>query len=109
MSGTVDARLKELGIELPAPAAPAANYIPYTVVGSTVFVAGQICIWNGEMTCVGRLGENVSTEDGYQAARICGLNLIAQVRAACGGARRHHQSGRDHREIPRRAELGRAQ
>jgi enamine deaminase RidA (YjgF/YER057c/UK114 family) len=85
MSGTVDARLKELGIELPAPAAPAANYIPYTVVGTTVFVAGQICIWNGEMTCVGRLGENVSTDDGYQAARICGLNLISQVRAACGG------------------------
>ncbi|PIW28179.1 MAG: hypothetical protein COW30_08150 [Rhodospirillales bacterium CG15_BIG_FIL_POST_REV_8_21_14_020_66_15] len=85
MTGTVDSRLKELGIELPRPAAPAANYIPYTVVGSTVFVAGQVCVWNGEITCRGRLGEDVTKEGGYQAARVCGLNLIAQVREACGG------------------------
>jgi len=85
MTGTVDARLKDLGIELPKPSTPAANYIPYTVVGSTVFVSGQVCVWNGEITCRGRLGEDVSTEDGYQAARVCGLNLIAQLREACGG------------------------
>jgi len=85
MTGTVEARLKDLGIELPSPSAPAANYIPYTVVGSTVFVSGQVCVWNGDIMCRGRLGEDVSTEDGYQAARICGLNLISQVREACGG------------------------
>lgn len=85
MTGTVDARLRELGIELPKPSTPAANYIPYTVVGATVFVAGQVCVWNGEITCRGRLGEDVSTEDGYKAARVCGLNLIAQLREACGG------------------------
>jgi len=85
MTGTVDARLKDLGIDLPKPSTPAANYIPYTVVGSTVFVSGQVCVWNGEITCRGRLGEDVSTEDGYQAARVCGLNLIAQLREACGG------------------------
>lgn len=85
MTGTVEARLKDLGIELPNPSAPAANYIPYTVVGSTVFVSGQVCVWNGEIVCRGRLGEDVSTEDGYKAARVCGLNLISQVREACGG------------------------
>tara|TARA_R110002073_G_scaffold98448_2_gene225429 strand:- start:1299 stop:1766 length:468 start_codon:yes stop_codon:yes gene_type:complete len=85
MPGTVEARLKDLGIELPTPSTPAANYIPYTIVGSTVFVAGQVCVWNGEIVCRGRLGEDVATEDGYKAARVCGLNLIAQVREACGG------------------------
>ncbi len=85
MTGTVESRLKDLGIELPNPSAPAANYIPYTVVGSTVFVSGQVCVWNGEIVCRGRLGEDVSTEDGYKAARVCGLNLISQVREACGG------------------------
>lgn len=85
MTGTVDARLKDLGIELPTPSTPAANYIPFTVVGSTVFVAGQVCVWNGEISHKGRLGDGLAVEDGYQAARICGLNLIAQVREACGG------------------------
>jgi len=85
MAGTVEARLKEKGIELPAPSTPAANYVPYAVVGNMVFVAGQICVWNGEITCKGRLGDDVSVEDGYQAARTCGLNLIAQLREACGG------------------------
>ncbi len=85
MTGTVESRLKDLGIELPNPSAPAANYIPYTVVGPTVFVSGQVCVWNGDIMCRGRLGEDVSTEDGYKAARVCGLNLISQVREACGG------------------------
>lgn len=85
MSGSIDTRLQEIGIELPKPSKPAANYVPYAVAGNTVFVAGQICVWNGEITCKGRLGDNVSLDDGYQAARTCGLNLISQVREACGG------------------------
>ncbi|MEK9673124.1 MAG: RidA family protein [Rhodospirillaceae bacterium] len=85
MSGTIDDRLAELGIELPKPSTPAASYIPYAVVGKTVFVAGQVCVWNGELVCKGRLGDGVSLEDGYNAARTCGLNLIAQMREACGG------------------------
>lgn len=85
MSGTIDARLKELGIELPQAAAPAANYIPYVVSGNLVFVAGQITLWNGEIKYKGKVGTDVSTEDGYQAARLCALNLIAQVREAAGG------------------------
>lgn len=85
MTGKIAARLRELGIDLPTPAAPAANYVPFTRIGNTVFVAGQICILNGEITCIGRLGDNVSKDAGYQAARVCGLNLIAQAGAAVGG------------------------
>ncbi|HLT78926.1 MAG TPA: RidA family protein [Ferrovibrio sp.] len=81
-----DARLASLKIELPQPAAPAANYVPYVVSGNLVFVAGQITIWNGEVRYIGRVGDTLSLEDGVAAARLCGLNIIAQVRAACGGS-----------------------
>ncbi|MCW9040168.1 MAG: RidA family protein [Rhodospirillales bacterium] len=85
MAGTVDQRLKELGIELPKAAAPAANYVPYVISDNLVFVSGQVPVWNGELRHIGRLGETLDLEVGYAAARLCGLNLIAQIRAACGG------------------------
>jgi enamine deaminase RidA (YjgF/YER057c/UK114 family) len=85
MSGRIDARLKELGLELPQPAAPIANYVGYTVFGNLVIVSGQICIWNGELRYVGKLGAGISIADGQQAARLCALNILAQVRAAAGG------------------------
>ena len=85
MAGEIEQRLSELGIELPNAAAPAANYIPYVVSGNLVFVAGQITLWNGEIKFTGRVGEDLSVDDGYQAARLCGLNLLAQVREAAGG------------------------
>lgn len=85
MSGRIEARLAELGIMLPQAAAPAANYVPYVVLGSLVFVAGQITLENGELKHLGRLGEDMDAEAGYAAARLCGLNLIAQVKAAAGG------------------------
>ena len=85
MAGTIDARLEELGIELPEAAAPAANYVPYVVSGNQVFVAGQITIHNGEIQYVGKLGRDYGIEDGEAAARLCALNIIAQVKAACGG------------------------
>lgn len=85
MAGAIDARLKELGIELPEAAAPAANYVPYVVSGNQVFIAGQVTIWNGELRFLGRLGESLGVEEGYQAARLCGLNILAQLKAACGG------------------------
>ncbi len=56
MSGRIEARLKELGIELPQQQAPWANYVPYTISGELVFISGQICQWNGERRHVGRLG-----------------------------------------------------
>jgi enamine deaminase RidA (YjgF/YER057c/UK114 family) len=85
MAGTIDKRLEKLGIELPQAAAPAANYVPYVVSGKLVFVAGQVTIWNGEFRHKGRLGDTIEVEEGYQAARLCALNIIAQIKAACGG------------------------
>jgi len=85
MSGRVEAKLKQLGIELPEPAAPIANYVPYTVSGNLVFVSGQLCVWNGERRHVGKLGGGISVEEGRQAARLCALNILAQLKVACGG------------------------
>lgn len=85
MAGKIEGRLRELGIELPQAAAPAANYVPYVVTGNLVFVAGQVPFWNGELKYVGRLGDGFGVEEGQAAARTCALNVIAQVRAACNG------------------------
>jgi len=85
MAGTVESRIAELGIELPDPSAPAANYVPYVVTGNLVFVSGQVTVFNGEKRFIGRVGEDLDADQGYQAARLCGLNLIAQVKAACDG------------------------
>src|SRR5256885_4586599 len=85
MSGTIEARLKELGIELPQPTAPLANYVPFTIAGNLVFIAGQISQWNGERRFVGKLGAGISIADGQQAARLCALNIIAHLRVAAGG------------------------
>ncbi len=85
MTGKIEARLKELGLELPAPAAPVANYVPFTTAGDIVYISGQICQWNGELRFIGKLGAGVSITDGQQAARLCALNLIAHLQVACGG------------------------
>ena len=84
MSGTIDARLRQLGIELPEPGVPLANYVPFAVSGNRVFIAGQLCLWNGERRFVGKLGAGISITDGQQAARLCALNILAHLRAACG-------------------------
>ena len=85
MSGTIEARLKELSIELPEPTAPLANYVPFAVTGNLVFIAGQICMWNGERRHVGKLGAGISIEEGRDAARLCALNILTHLRSACGG------------------------
>lgn len=85
MSGKVEARLRELGLELPVPAAPIANYVPCTVAGNLVFVSGQICVWNGERRHVGKLGREIAIPEGQEAARLCALNILAQLKAAAGG------------------------
>ena len=84
MSGKFDTRLIELGIELPNPAAPAANYVPFVQTGDLVYVSGQISMDAGGLV-KGKLGDGFSLDDAYAAARLCGINLISQVRAACGG------------------------
>src|SRR5579863_6163374 len=85
MSGRIEARLNELGIELPQPQAPWANYVPFTISGNLVFISGQICQWNGEHRFVGKLGGTIGIADGQAAARLCALNILAQLRVACGG------------------------
>ncbi|WP_416897418.1 MAG: RidA family protein [Minwuia sp.] len=85
MAGKIEARLKELGIELPVASAPAANYVPFAITGNQVFVAGQVPFWNGELTSIGRLGDGYTVQDGQKAARTCALNIIAQLKEACGG------------------------
>ena len=85
MANTIDARLKELGISIPEAPAPAANYVPFTTSGNLVFVAGQVPFVDGKLTKTGRVGEDASVEDGHEQARICAINLIAQVKVACGG------------------------
>ena len=84
MSGKFETKLDELGITLPEAPAPAANYVPYVVVGDMVYVSGQISV-GPDGLIKGKLGENMSTEDGAAAARVCAINLLAQVKAACGG------------------------
>ena len=85
MVGKIDARLAELSVELPEAAAPAANYVPYVISGNLVMVAGQVPFWNGELKGIGKVGADFSTEEAAKIARICGLNLLAQLRAACDG------------------------
>ena len=85
MANKVDARLGELGITIPDAPAPAASYVPVAASGNLVFVAGQVPFVDGKLTKTGRVGEDASVEDGYEQARICAINLIAQVKVACGG------------------------
>ena len=84
MSGTIDTRLADLGIDLPAAAAPAANYVPFVRSGNLVFISGQVAM-DKDGFVTGKLGESTSDEAGVAAARLCGLALIAQLRAACDG------------------------
>ena len=84
MTHAIDTRLSELGLSLPDSPAPAANYVPYGIVGNLVFVSGQVSM-NADGFVKGVLGDNMSVEDGAAAARLCGLGLLAQAKAACGG------------------------
>jgi enamine deaminase RidA (YjgF/YER057c/UK114 family) len=78
-------RLHELGLELPEPATPGANYVPFVRTGDLVFVTGQLSQWNGERRFIGKLGRELGVEQGQQAARLCALNVIAELRLALGG------------------------
>jgi enamine deaminase RidA (YjgF/YER057c/UK114 family) len=85
MAGTVEKKLAEIGITLPTPATPMANYIPFVRSGSLVFVSGQVCMGvDGKLVARGKLGGGVSVEDGQKAARACAANLLAHVKAAVG-------------------------
>jgi len=85
VTGVIEQRLAALGLELPQPAAPAANYLPYTTSGKLVLVSGQLPIRDGKVAVTGRLGDRLGVEQGQAAARLCALNVLAQAKAACGG------------------------
>jgi enamine deaminase RidA (YjgF/YER057c/UK114 family) len=85
MPGKIDQRLAELKLELPNPASPVANYVPAVRSGNLLFLAGQICQWNGERRFVGKLGAEISLEQGNEAAKLCGLNLLAQAKRVLDG------------------------
>ena len=85
MAGRIEARLKELGIVLPTPPAPVASYVPTATSGNLVFVSGQITSTTEGLKYVGAVGKDLSVEDGREAARLCAINVVAQVKAACGG------------------------
>lgn len=82
--GRIEARLQELGVTLPTPPAPVASYVPFVIVGNVVHVSGQVSV-DASGGIKGKLGDAIEVEQGQAAARLCGLNLLAQVKAACGG------------------------
>jgi|EP01037_Dinobryon_pediforme_P012399 enamine deaminase RidA (YjgF/YER057c/UK114 family) len=83
--GRIETRLAELGITLPVPVAPVANYVPFVISGDLVVISGQIPVRDGKVAYTGKLGDVVSVEIGTQAAQLCFINLLAQLRAACNG------------------------
>lgn len=82
---TITARLADLDITLPQAAAPAGNYVPWVRHGDLVIVSGQLPLRDGKIVTSGLLGASVSLEDGAAAARLCAINLLSQVQAACDG------------------------
>jgi enamine deaminase RidA (YjgF/YER057c/UK114 family) len=85
MAGLIEKKLSGLGITLPTPASPIANYAPFVRSGNILVVSGQVCFGNdGKLVVKGQLGAGVSVEDGQKAARACAINLLAQLKAALG-------------------------
>lgn len=84
MSSTIDANLEKLGITIPNSAAPAANYMPWVRDGDLLYISGQLPFKDGKVTVEGHLGQDVSVEDGQDAAKWCAVNILAQVKAAVG-------------------------
>ena len=84
MAGTIEARLSELGITLPAAAAPVANYVPTVRSGSMLYVSGQVTLRDGKPQHLGKLGAGIDVAEGAEAARLCALNIVAQAKAALG-------------------------
>ena len=80
----IEARLKQLKITLPEPRSPVANFLPCTRVGNAVFVSGQITAWNGDYLYIGKVGREISPEEAKDAARVCALNVISQLKNFLG-------------------------
>ncbi len=85
MAGRIEAKLAELGIVLPTPMVPLANYVPFVLARALAVVSGQLPAVDGKIAFTGKLGAGVSVEQGQAAARQCFVNVLAQLRVACGG------------------------
>lgn len=83
--GKIDTRLAELGISLPKPAIPVANYVGWVRTGNLVFTAGQVTLADGKFHYLGKVGGEISLEDANKGARLCAVNILSQLREACGG------------------------
>ncbi len=84
MSHTIQQNLEKLGVTLPEAAAPAANYVPFVKTGNQLFISGQLPMQDGKIAKTGKIGAELSIEDGVEAARLCAINLLAQAKAATG-------------------------
>jgi enamine deaminase RidA (YjgF/YER057c/UK114 family) len=84
MNISYEETLKEMGVTLPDAPMPAANYVPYVIVGDLVYVSGQIS-QNADGLIVGKVGDTMTTEQGAEAAKCCAISLLSQVKAACDG------------------------
>ena len=85
MSGKVEKKLDELGIALPTPMAPIANYVPFVRSGDLVIVSGQVPAVDGKIAITGKVGDGLTIEAGQHAARLCFINVLVHIKAACGG------------------------
>jgi len=85
MAGPIETKLTSLGVTLPDVPAPAANYVPYVVVGDIVYVSGQISKTPEGELLTGKVGDDLTVEEGAAAAKVCAINLLAAVKSACGG------------------------
>jgi enamine deaminase RidA (YjgF/YER057c/UK114 family) len=82
---TIEQKLSEMGITLPPSVMPAANYVPYTISGNLVFISGTLPMKDGKPQDIGKLGREFNVEQGQQTAKLCGINILAHLKAACGG------------------------
>lgn len=82
---SIDDNLARLGVTLPTPAAPAANYLPWSRSGTLLFTAGQLPLRDGKLVATGLLGRELTTADGREAAKWCAVNILAQAKSALGG------------------------
>ena len=81
----IEQTLQSLNIQLPVAATPAANYIPYVISGNLVFISGQLPMKDGKPQDIGKVGKEFTVEQAQHTARQCGINILSQLKAACGG------------------------
>jgi enamine deaminase RidA (YjgF/YER057c/UK114 family) len=82
---TIDQKLASLSIHLPTPPYAVANYMPYAIAGNMVIISGQLAVRDGQVVFKGKVGKDLSLEEGQAAARLCAINILAQLRVACEG------------------------